>query len=175
MVQGVFLVLAPILFAASLYMVYSRVVRSVHGERFSLMAPRWNTVVFVVGDLTCLNIQGAGAGLLFKPATVKIGNWIVTGGLALQLVLFVGFLWCCVTFHTRYRAHLAQTGATTDIPWQTRLFMLYGASAAIIVRNIFRVIEFVGGQDNVSKEYLLSVPFRFCSTLAAGTGRLLVA
>jgi len=148
LVQGVFLVLAPILFAASLYMVYSRVVRSVHGEAFSLMPPRWTTRIFVIGDLTCLNIQGAGAGLLFKPKTVQIGNWIVTGGLALQLALFVGFIWCCVTFQRRFRAHVKRTGVTIDVPWRTSLYMLYGTSLAIMVRNVFRVIEFVGGQDN---------------------------
>ena len=148
MVQGVFLVLPPIFFAASLYMVYSRLVRSVDGASLSLMSPRWTTRIFVSGDWICLNIQGAGAGLLFKPATMQTGNWIVTAGLAIQLMLFIGFIGCCATFHRRFRAHLARTGATTDIPWQTCFYMLYGTSLAVMVRNIYRVIEFVSGQDS---------------------------
>ncbi|RDW74187.1 hypothetical protein BP5796_07629 [Coleophoma crateriformis] len=70
--QALFLLLAPVCFAASLYMVYSRVVRAVHGDSFSLVSPRWTTVIFVLGDWTCLNIQSSGSGLLVHPKQVAI-------------------------------------------------------------------------------------------------------
>ncbi|KAF2468696.1 RTA1-domain-containing protein [Lindgomyces ingoldianus] len=56
LIQAIFLLLPPVLFAASLYMVYSRVVRAVQGESFSLLSPRRTTAIFVLGDWLCLNI-----------------------------------------------------------------------------------------------------------------------
>jgi len=38
------------------------------------------------------------------------------------------------------------------VPWQASLLMLYATSLAILVRNIYRMVEFVMGQDG----YLLS-------------------
>ena len=61
--------------------------------------------------------------------------------------MFVGFILCCLTFNIRLRAHVAETGATSDVPWQSCLNMLYSTSLAILVRNIYRVIEFIMGQD----------------------------
>lgn len=61
LIQAIFLVIAPVFFAASLYMVYYRIVRAVHGESFSLISPSWTTIIFVTGDLICLNVQSAGS------------------------------------------------------------------------------------------------------------------
>ena len=133
-------------------MVYSRVVRAVDGQGFSLISPRWTTIIFVLGDFFCLNIQSTGGGLLVKPKTVQAGNYIIVGGLVLQVLIFMGFMACCLTFNIRFRAHMAETGATTDIPWQSCLNMLYSTSLAILGRNIYRVVEFILGQDG----YLLS-------------------
>ncbi|KAH8879794.1 RTA1-domain-containing protein [Thozetella sp. PMI_491] len=145
LVQAAFLLLPPVLFAASLYMVYSRVVRAVQAQDLSLIPPRWTTIIFVVGDLLCLNIQSNGAGLLAKPKTAQIGNYLIVAGLLSQLVVFAGFMLCCIVFHHRFRAKLLITGTHTSIPWQSCLNMLYTTSLAIMVRNIFRVIEFFMG------------------------------
>ncbi|KAF2821500.1 RTA1-domain-containing protein [Ophiobolus disseminans] len=147
LLQGVFLLLPPVLFAATLYMVYSRLVRSVHGERFSPISMRWCTRFFVFGDFTCLNIQSTGAGLLGKPKNVKIGNAIISAGVGLHCVVFVGFMYCCVVFHSRFRAHLAASGERTNVPWEPILKMLYATSFIILARNIFRLAEYVMGKD----------------------------
>ncbi|RDW67569.1 protein RTA1 [Coleophoma cylindrospora] len=146
--QAIFILLAPVCFAASLYMVYSRVVRAVHGDSFSLISPRWATVVFVSGDWTCLNIQSSGSGLLVHPKQVAIGTYIIVAGLALQVLMFVVFMFCCLNFNSRFRAHVAESGATSDVPWQACLNMLYSTSLAILVRNIYRVVEYIMGKDS---------------------------
>lgn len=64
-VQAVFLLLPPNFFAATLYMVYARVVRSVHGDRFSMIAPRWTTRTFVIGDFLRLNPRSTHAKSTF--------------------------------------------------------------------------------------------------------------
>lgn len=108
LLQGVFLVVAPVFFAASLYMVYARIVRAVHGEAFPPISPRMTTVLFVVGDLTCLNIQSSGAGLLGNEKIAYIGNDIVVVGLFLQVALFIGFIATGIVFHKRFRAQTAK-------------------------------------------------------------------
>ena len=145
--QAIFLLLPPILFAASLYMVYTRIIRAVQGERFSLTPQRWTTTLFVLGDIACLNVQSTGAGLLVNPKIALIGEYIIVAGLGLQVLMFAGFLLCCIVFNIRFRAYVAETGAASEVPWQSCLNMLYSTSTAILVRNIYRVVEFIMGQD----------------------------
>ncbi|KAF1829543.1 RTA1-domain-containing protein [Decorospora gaudefroyi] len=147
LLQAIFLLLPPCLFAGTLYMVYSRIVRAVHGERFSIVSPRWCTRIFVAGDLLCLNIQSTGAGFLPKPKPklVQIGNAIIITGLVLQVVVFTGFMWCCVLFHRKFRADVAATRRAGEIPWESVLYMLYGTSVVISIRNVFRLVEFITG------------------------------
>ncbi|KAF1847604.1 RTA1-domain-containing protein [Cucurbitaria berberidis CBS 394.84] len=148
LLQAIFLLLPPCLFAGTLYMVYSRVVRAVHGERFSLISPKWCTRFFVAGDFLCLNIQSGGAGFLPHPKVANYGNGIIVAGLGLQVVIFGGFMYCCILFHKKFRAHLARSGEMVDLPWESILWMLYVNSVIVSVRNIFRLVEFITGHDS---------------------------
>ncbi|KAE8555470.1 hypothetical protein EYB25_000166 [Talaromyces marneffei] len=153
LLQAIFLVIAPVFFAASLYMVYARIVRAVHGEAFSLISPRWTTIIFVTGDLTCLNVQTVGSGLTNRPNLASIGNYIIVAGLILQVLLFIGFLICSIVFNKRFSAHVAKTGATSNIPWRLCLYMLYSTSIFVLVRNIYRIVEFMMGQHGFLLEH----------------------
>lgn len=134
-------------------MVYSRIVRAVHGEAFSLIPPRWTTIVFVTGDWTCLNVQSAGSGLTDHPKVASIGDYIIVAGLILQVLLFICFLVCCVIFNKRFGAHTAKTGATSNVPWRSSLYMLYLTSIFVLVRNIYRIVEFMMGQHGFLLEH----------------------
>ncbi|KAK4569805.1 hypothetical protein LTR86_002774 [Recurvomyces mirabilis] len=154
LVQSIFLLLPAVFFAATLYMVYSRVIRAVDGERFSLVTTRRTTIYFVVGDFACLNVQSTGGGLLGSStdSTVKIGQYMVVAGLILQILMFAAFVGCCLVFQMRYQAHLSTAADATarshdSILWYACLYMLYGTSAAILLRNLYRVVEFVMGKD----------------------------
>ncbi|KAM0417355.1 hypothetical protein ACHAPT_012671 [Fusarium lateritium] len=124
-------------------MVYSRLVRALGADKFSLVSPRWTTRIFVVGDLVTLNVQSSGAGLLANDERAALGNKIVIAGLILQVLLFIGFMICCLVFHLRYRAHLTDTYAVSHVPWKSCLHMLYWTSIMVLVRNIFRVAEYI--------------------------------
>jgi hypothetical protein len=143
--QGVFLLLPPVLFAASLYMVYARVVRAVQGERYSPISLRWCTRFFVLGDWFCLNVQSSGAGLIANPKHTRIGDGIIVAGLGMQCLMFIGFMWCCICFHMRFRA---SGEGKNDVPWESMLWMLYTSSVLILVRNAFRLVEYVLGKDS---------------------------
>ncbi|CAO2651437.1 Nn.00g040070.m01.CDS01 [Neocucurbitaria sp. VM-36] len=148
LLQAIFILLPPCLFAGTLYMIYSRVVRALHGSSFSLISPRWCTRIFVAGDFLCLNIQSGGAGCLPHEKLAKYGNGIIVAGLALQVVIFTGFMYCCLVFHRRFRTHLAREGRTVDGQWEAVLGMLYVTSVVISVRNVFRLVEFVAGHES---------------------------
>jgi hypothetical protein len=96
----------------------------------------------------CLNIQSTGAGFLPKSKLVNVGNGIIVTGLVLQVLIFAGFMWCCVLFHRKFARHIYSTGQTVDVPWESVLWMLYGTSVIISIRNIFRLVEFIAGHDS---------------------------
>ncbi|KAF2126292.1 RTA1 like protein [Dothidotthia symphoricarpi CBS 119687] len=152
-IQSTFLLLPPVLFAATLYMVYSRVVQAVSGARFSLIPPHWSTRVFVAGDVLCMLMQTSGAGLLAQSDDPTMGERIIIGGLLVQIVVFTGFVGCCWIFHRRFKAHLSREGAATRVPWQSCLTMLYATSLLISIRNVYRLVEYSVGHDG----YLFSV------------------
>lgn len=123
-------------------MVYSRIVRAVHGEHLSPVPMRWATCIFVTGDYTCFMIQGNAAGLLGKENLALIADYIIIAGLILQIMIFVFFLACCGIFHRRIRLYTAESCTVIQVPWQSCLNMLYVTSIAVLVRNIYRVVEF---------------------------------
>jgi hypothetical protein len=152
-VQSSFIILAPVFYAASIYMVLGRLITSVHGERFSIVRTSRMTKIFVCGDLLSLSVQGNAAGLTAKKKTQELGVHIITAGLFIQLIVFGFFIVAAVIFHKRMRKHVTkETILMPDIPWRQGLMMLYACSALIIARSIFRVIEYIMGPD----AYLLS-------------------
>jgi RTA1 like protein len=150
--QSVLLLLAPVLFAASLYMTLGRVIRAVHAEQDSIIPPRWLTRVFVIGDCFSFLIQASGAGLIVRASQITSGNSspdlgqnIIVGGLLFQIVMFGLFCIVAAVFHLRFRK--TQSIETPQIRWQRTIGMLYLTSAGIMTRNIFRTIQYVMGQD----------------------------
>lgn len=156
--QSTFLLLAPVLFAASLYMTLSRIIRAVDGASFSLIRPTWLTRIFVSGDAFSFIIQASGAGLRVMAGTGKsdinpnLGANIIVGGLIFQIIIFGIFMAAALVFNRRFKSH-ARSSVSHGVPWQASLNMLYVTSAAIMIRNIFRVAEYAMGHDG----YLLGV------------------
>ncbi len=144
--QSIFLLLAPVLFAASLYMTYGRCVLAVGGDRYSLISPCWTTRVFVFGDIFSFLIQSSGAGLLVKGGDPAMGEHIIVGGLIFQVLIFAFFIYVAFHFNTRFRGRPV-IDHYPDVPWQACLNMLYVTSVAVMVRNVFRVVEYAMGSD----------------------------
>lgn len=60
MVQSLLLLLAPALFAASVYMIFGRLIRLLGGERYSIIRVKWLTKIFVLGDALSFLVQSGG-------------------------------------------------------------------------------------------------------------------
>ncbi|KAL4986807.1 RTA1 like protein [Aspergillus falconensis] len=161
-VQAILILLAPPLYAASIYMVLGRLIMFLRAEKLSMVPVRWMTKIFVLGDVIGFVAQAAGGGIMASGTieNYNLGEDVTVAGLAVQLAFFSVFMITCGIFHRRIRQ--SPTQEVVDISarlreqkkwgWETVLVGLYTASVLILVRSIFRVIEYVQGNDG----YLIS-------------------
>lgn len=111
--------------------------------------------------------------------SMELGEKIIIGGLFVQLIFFSLFVCVAGDFHRRllkdspikkrytpgalFRKNRLDSSNTPNIdvlsreaalelPWKRHLYVLYATSALILVRSIFRVIEYIQGNAG----YLLS-------------------
>ncbi|KAL8992787.1 MAG: hypothetical protein Q9169_006836 [Polycauliona sp. 2 TL-2023] len=147
--QSLFILVAPALFAASIYMTLGRLIRALHAESLSVIRVSWLTKIFVCGDILSFFVQGGGGGIMASADQdkVKMGEKIILGGLFLQIIIFAFFVLASVVFHLRFRKRSSHGAYSRDVQWQKMLWVLYTVSAIILVRNIFRVVEYLGGND----------------------------
>ncbi|KAF3901982.1 hypothetical protein ABW21_db0206636 [Orbilia brochopaga] len=164
--QSVFILIGPTVFAASIYMTLSRIAIALHSEDLLLIRPKWLTIIFVCGDLLSLNTQSGGAGLLAKddPKTVDLGQKIVTAGLAIQILFFGAFILVAMLFHRRLHNLPARHADLAN--GRKYLYTMYAANTFILIRSIFRVAEYVMPHDGplLSTEVYLYI---FDATLMA--------
>ncbi|KAL7917711.1 RTA1 like domain-containing protein [Trichoderma austrokoningii] len=156
LIQSMFILLAPALFAASIYMVLGRIIILVGGQDHSLIRPQWLTKIFVTGDVICFLLLAGGSGILAtgknNPSSTHAGNNVIIGGLVLQLLWFALFITVTAVFHHRMKSIPTSRSQQPDCRWQIYLRTLYIAGILIIIRNLFRVIEYAQGNDG----YLLT-------------------
>lgn len=65
-VQTLFLLLAPALLAASVYMLLGHIILLLQAESHALLGRKWLTKIFVTGDVLSFLLQGAGKHLIAK-------------------------------------------------------------------------------------------------------------
>lgn len=65
-IQSILLLVAPALFAATIYMELARIVVMVDGEGHVLIPKKWLTKIFVFGDLFSFVLQGGGKAMLMN-------------------------------------------------------------------------------------------------------------
>jgi hypothetical protein len=59
------LLVAPALYAASIYMMLGRIILVTDGESHSVIRKNWLTKIFVAGDVVSFIMQGAGKPIVF--------------------------------------------------------------------------------------------------------------
>ncbi|CAG9981433.1 unnamed protein product [Clonostachys byssicola] len=150
-IQTLCILVAPALFAASIYMVLGRLIRTVHAESYSIVRPSWLTKVFVGGDLVSFIVQLAGSGLL--TSNFSLGKTIILVGLVVQILFFGLFLLAAMLFYRRLSTEPTPASERLDLQskkrgWRGVMLVLFLASALIFTRSIFRLVEFTGGHDS---------------------------
>ena len=102
-----------------------------------------------------LRKEYAGGGLQSSknPSTAHTGQLIVLGGLILQIISFGFFVLIAVVFNYCMRKAPTNEALDNTIPWTRHLNVLYASSVLIMVRSIFRVVEFVQGRNGYTQSH----------------------
>lgn len=77
----------------------------------------------------------------------KLGENVIVGGLFVQIIFFGLFVYSSVVFHLRCRRR--DTIDEPAVPWERHIWTLYITSMLILVRSVFRAIEYIQGHDGV--------------------------
>ncbi|RGP68598.1 hypothetical protein FSPOR_5236 [Fusarium sporotrichioides] len=147
-IQAILLLVAPALFAATIYMELGRIITLVDGEGLALISRKWMTKIFVVGDVLSFFLQGGGGGYQSAGSleALRMGTKIIIIGLFVQLAFFGAFLVVAVHWHIQI-ARRPTTRSRIGIPWQKNMKLLYTTGILIMVRSIFRAVEYLQGDD----------------------------
>ncbi|KAF2021848.1 RTA1 like protein, partial [Aaosphaeria arxii CBS 175.79] len=156
--QSLLLLVAPALFAASVYIILGRIILLTDAERYSLVRQKYLTKLFVTGDVISFLTQCCGGGIQAAGslALLHAGEKIIIVGLFLQIFFFGFFIVVAGLFN--YRLSRAESFhpindrnstaiPTHDLPWRRHLYTLYVVSALIMIRSIFRVVEYLQGNN----------------------------
>lgn len=152
--QAILILVAPALFAASIYMILGRLIQTLRAEHLSLIPVRWLTKAFVMGDVLSFTLQAAGGGTQASGTIdmYNLGEKLIVIGLFIQIAVFGFFVATSVLFNRRIVASPTPISIHGGIPWKRHLWVLYTTSSIILVRSIFRVVEYLQGNSG----YLIS-------------------
>ncbi|KAH6980215.1 RTA1 like protein-domain-containing protein [Fusarium venenatum] len=144
--QNLLLLLGPTCYAASIYMILGRYIRQLGGQQFSPIRPGWLTKIFLLGDVLSILLQGIGGGKLVNADTQDdrtTGENIIIAGLTVQILFFGLFISVTGLFHFQFVRH----SKARPIRWQRLLVVIYVVSVLILIRSLFRMVEYIEGHD----------------------------
>ncbi|KAL5350220.1 hypothetical protein ACLOAV_005258 [Pseudogymnoascus australis] len=156
-VQSSLVIIAPIFIGAGDYLLVSRLCLAVlpsHLTRIYGLSTRKLTRIFISCDIISLLIQVSGSGIAssgnWEGSNATLGENVLIAGLATQLAAFTFFVGVLRRFH-----QLANTEGRADAPrgWRKVLLAVYVSSGLIIIRCIYRLIEFALGIDGYPFEH----------------------
>ena len=139
----------------------------------SFMSIRNLIVILVIGDLFSLLMQITG-GIMVATGTILTGQYIINGGLIVQIIFLGLFMIIELTFY--YRAVKSPNEyimIMRNIPsqfnnWNSILVAFSICSILLLTRCIFRLIDGVQGEYMISNEillYTLDAAFTFISMI----------
>jgi hypothetical protein len=145
--QNSFTLLGPTLMAATVYMIFGRLARTMHAENHSIVRVSLLTKLFVGGDVLAFVVQGGAAGLMIIQDLAKIGKAMVILGLVIQVLSFGLFMVTSAIFHKRVVNDFTLKASTLDIPWVRIMRVLYLVGLLILIRSVFRLVEYAQGTE----------------------------
>jgi hypothetical protein len=158
--QALLLTPAPIFLAATMYMSLGRIIVALDSDKdHTLIRPRWLSKIFVIFDIICFVVQMGGIGMQCTTSLSVQKNG--------RTVTIIGLVIVALVFHRRINARPTSISVHHTVHWVRHLRILYATSVLVLVRNIFRVAEYVEGPDGPtghSEVYL----YIFDSALMAG-------
>ncbi|KAJ7759638.1 RTA1 like protein-domain-containing protein [Mycena metata] len=178
----VLILLAPSLFLALNYMILGRLAGMLGPDvasRTMFIRPARVATIFVWSDVITFLVQAGGGGLLVSKNinTAMSGKRILLAGLLLQLASFGLFICLAIVFGVRLRKNFPQLWqASSGRPnfsflgrdfvgdWKVLYYTLALTCVALMIRSVFRVVEFASGfssalsTDEVYEYFLDTLP-----------------
>ncbi|KAJ5466156.1 hypothetical protein N7530_009943 [Penicillium desertorum] len=148
-VQTLCLLLAPALLAASIYMLLGRIILVLQAESHAILKKKWLTKIFVTGDVMSFLLQGAGGGIQSSGSLdgMKTGERIIIAGLFVQIIFFGFFIVVAILFDLKLRKYRIPRCFSGEVPWRKHLNVLYATSLLILIRSVFRLVEYIQGHQ----------------------------
>ncbi|KAE8152393.1 RTA1-domain-containing protein [Aspergillus avenaceus] len=149
LIQTLFLLLAPALLAASIYMLLGRIILILGAESHALLRKKWLTKIFVTGDVLSFLLQGAGGGIQSSGSLtgMQTGERIIIAGLFVQIFFFGFFIITAGAFDRKLQQYPIPRCRDPAVPWRKHLNILYITSFLIMVRSVFRLVEYLQGNN----------------------------
>lgn len=77
----------------------------------------------------------------------KTGEHIIIAGLFVQIIFFGFFIVVAVLFDLKLRKYPIPRCFARGVPWRKHLNILYATSFLILVRSVFRLVEYIQGNQ----------------------------
>ncbi|CAF2138988.1 unnamed protein product [Rotaria magnacalcarata] len=138
------IVLAPVGLALADYLLVGRLIRLV-GRQYSIVNPKFVEFGFIISDILSIGVQSAGAGLITSGSlsNIPLGSNVLIGGLGINLVSFCFFGF--VTLHLHWSIYRGKADFTGQERWVKIFYALYLSMILLIIRSIYRIVEFSTG------------------------------
>jgi hypothetical protein len=142
--QTVTLIIAPSFFSAALYVVFGKIIAIV-GRQYSLLAPKWYTLIFVIADLISLIIQAIGGGQAAIAAQTNgnttPGTNIMIAGICWQMVSMSVYVLLAILYIFRI------SKAKVVLSQNMKIFLggMGIITLMIFIRCIYRTVELQAG------------------------------
>lgn len=142
------IILAPVGLAFTDYLLVGRLIRTA-GRQYSLVNAKVVEIGFILSDFLSISIQSAGAGLVSRGtlggnlSEANLGSQVLIGGLVINLISF-----CCfavVTLHFHRSVSRRSDTFTGREKWVKMFYALYLSITLLIIRSVYRIIEFAMG------------------------------
>lgn len=79
----------------------------------------------------------------------KLGENIIVGGLGIQILFFGFFIIVAGIFHYRISMYPTTRSLSVKVAWKRYLWILYTVSILIMIRSVFRIVEYGMGGDGI--------------------------
>jgi len=167
--QGILILVAPILFAATIYMTLGRIVRALDAKHLAPIRVNWLTKIFVLSDLTCFFISMAGVGLQVTTDSKmqRLGVKICLVGLIIQAFVVTWFFIVSIRLHRRLILEPTNIAYSGVVEWRKHFWTLYFVCVATLLRNTVRAVEYGQGFNGTIMHHEL-IFYLFEATLMGG-------
>ncbi|KAL7756862.1 hypothetical protein ACKLNR_013855 [Fusarium oxysporum f. sp. zingiberi] len=154
------LIIGPAFNSAAVYLMLKHIV-ALFGAKWSVLKPKWYTIIFITADVVSLVLQAVGGGITatsdFRTDKdrIEMGNNIMMAGIAFQVVTLSIFAILAALFCVRRMRALTTNPLEGNSlqAWRTLRFRLFlggltTAFMAIYIRCVYRIAEMRGGWGN---------------------------